>query len=622
MQIAGKELDPDKTIDQLIFQIKALPSGFEQRKRVAPLPSDISLLKEGTAARQFYETAEFAYNQWETGEKDPLYLQEAAFYYDLAVKELETDKSTLAYKRCLTKYGQMKLLAGDYDAAEEALNAAVKAYFPHDNIFHSIKACTEWLAKARKEPVLHAHLSDALGLLYQATVRLAQKQEATGDKDGGKELRIGSESDEKAISSPDFHLGLRYIRGYLTLLFQQSRVQNNVNIRNEFPVLIEQGEMGVSAYRPMGTHGLFSCVIIMSHERELHQTVLAHMDDRNSLERLEKHLELWADNRTPLEIRLAGARTSAPQVAMGNLRKAVEFLKDKNVNIISSDILEKNQPTSFIVDPEDFSLQEGIVASHSRDDAIMRVIRVLQQENYSDLFLAYYDWNSRIGKVRIFPQSAQEKLKLFYENDIPLTLAEFQDNAELYAQRIYDWLESSDSRYPLWRAPILVNDMLGAMYAQQMLVSDVLTNDLGENLLHKLQADKGISEEKARLELSKLTLDFPVLIERGHVGSINKLKHTIRDILLDALDEPCIDINRMQQSILALHEPDAAWKSDLVPTQPDSYSSWVSKSSLPSTCAEETVFGFYGQSKPSSAWLFSSQRERHVGGRGGLANLI
>lgn len=607
MQIAGKELDPDKTVDQLIFQIKALPSGFEQSKRVASLPSDVSLLKEDTSARQFYETAEFAYSQWETGEKDPLYLQEAAFYYDLALKELETDKLTPAYKRCLTKYGQMKLLSGDYDAAEEALNAAVKAYFPNDNILHSIKACTEWLAEARKEPVQHAHLSDALGLLYQATVRLAQKKEAAGDKDEGKELRIGSESNEKAINSPDFHLGLRYIRGYLTLLFQQSRVQNNVDIRGESPVLIEQGEMGVSAYRPMGTQGLFSCVIVMSHERELHQTVLAHMDDRNSLERLKTYLDIWSDNRTPVEIRLAGARTSAPQVAMDNMRKVVGFLKDKNVNIISSDILEKNQPTSFIVDPEDFSLQEGLVASYSQNDAIMRVIRVLQQESDSDLFLAYHDWNSRIGKARIFPPPAQEKLKLFYENDIPLTLAEFQDNAELYAQRIYDWLEYSDSRYPLWRAPILVNDMLGAMYAQQMLVSHVLTNDLGESLIHKLQADNGISEEEAKLELGKITLDFPVLIERGHIGSIKKLAHAIKDILLDALDEPDIDINRMQQSILALQEPDAVWKSDLVPTLPNT-PSWVSKSS-PSGYAEETVFGFYGPS--------NSSRERYASGMGG-----
>lgn len=605
MQIAGKEIDPHLTTEQLVLQIKALPSAFEERIKLAAIPAEVSLFDSKPSAQEHFEAAEFAYGVGQANDDSAL-LQNAAEHYESARKALEIDPNTLnnqetdrnlllAYGRCLTKYGQIKLSLGEFKPAEEALNAAVKVYFPDKDTLHNIKDCTKFLEETQENLLLHAHLSDAAGYLYQATLGLANEYETAGQKEAGNALRIG---DKTLTDSPDSHIGLRYIRGYLTLLHKLSRLQTYSD-RDEPAAMVEQGEYGVSTGRAIKTQGNFSCIGIAVRENpenkgDICETFFTHMDDRNNLDALEEMIERNSGNDAPLKLRLFGARTSVNlPVAMENMGKFVKFLKDKKVDIISSDILEKDQATSYTIYPEDFSVREGVKTPYSMEDALVRVIRVLQQEGeLTDLFGAFDNWRDDMGAMRIVPQSVQDKLKIFYEDDVPSSLADFQDKVELYAQRVYDWMENSGNRHPLWRAPILVNEVLGAMYAQQAFVSHILEFGLGEELLDKLQTNKGITEEQARLELGKLTLDFPVVIDRKDIDVARKLVPAVKQILVDALDKPDLDINQLRQFIQELREPAALWQSNLRNLLPGS--SWAARPLRPEADGTEpAIFGEY-----------------------------
>ncbi len=135
---------------------------------------------------------------------------------------------------------------------------------------------------------------------------------------------------------------------------------------------IEQGEVGFSDNQKIGTDLLIQCVSPIIRNPKTGLTAFAHIDHGTDITSLDFVLERlgYHHGGEPLQVRLVGGNTEANNgkfqedffrsVAGHNIFSLLSYLKDKNVNIISSDIMEKDQPSAIVVDPRTFDLTESV----------------------------------------------------------------------------------------------------------------------------------------------------------------------------------------------------------------------------------------------------------------------
>ncbi len=162
----------------------------------------------------------------------------------------------------------------------------------------------------------------------------------------------------------------------LTKQMENTRIQSaglfsykrGEKVRND-AYRVEQAEIGFSSKMLIGTDNVNDCLTIIIRDPDTHKTALAHIDshtDASSLELIFERMPQGAD----LEAKIVGASyrddpnttedNRWAEIGQSNIYKVLDFLENKNIKILSSDILEGSQPTAIVVDPKTFDIVEAI----------------------------------------------------------------------------------------------------------------------------------------------------------------------------------------------------------------------------------------------------------------------
>jgi hypothetical protein len=126
---------------------------------------------------------------------------------------------------------------------------------------------------------------------------------------------------------------------------------------------IEQGEMGFSADKPIGTDNVSQCVVLMLHDPVSKKTGLAHVDiesDKKSLDLMFKRMP-----KNQLQARIIGARFDTDMDSHINLEGVIDFLRSRDVDLLSADILNYHGPSAMVVDPKTFEVKEAVPEGHN-----------------------------------------------------------------------------------------------------------------------------------------------------------------------------------------------------------------------------------------------------------------
>lgn len=205
-----------------------------------------------------------------------------------------------------------------------------------------------------------AQKHNASDIVYRAAATLY-----AGYVDQLDEYGRQSPRDEKSIS--ELHDKMKYARTIAadTQYFDMNEIIDNNAIR------VEQGEVGFSASIPIGTDNLHDCVCLIVHDPVSKKTALAHIDDNTDAESIQKIMDHMPENG--LQARIMGGRfkfgQAAPQ-SQRNIRKVAEFLNANNIQLLSSQVLDGEQPAAVTVDPKDFTLRNVAPGMHNPNKLI------------------------------------------------------------------------------------------------------------------------------------------------------------------------------------------------------------------------------------------------------------
>lgn len=234
--------------------------------------------------------------------------------------------------------------------------------------------------------------------------------------------------------------------------------------------------MGSSSSRKLGTRNLFSCLapaFFAANDGNGH-AILAHIDDTTDVSSLQASFDSQLDIRE-FKCRLVGARPGNPfvanpfaeQVAYDNVRKTLRYFIEHptiTFNIISADILKKQQRTGFVVNPETGELSDTVPPTDIDSQLMeaMREINILRP--------------SGLGQP-----SEQVPLTLVYNDErgvLPLSLtAEAVDIlAELHRTQYFDLYDRVITNYPgdAAKAIIVMNDVAGLYQAWNASVDQLV----------------------------------------------------------------------------------------------------------------------------------------------------
>lgn len=122
---------------------------------------------------------------------------------------------------------------------------------------------------------------------------------------------------------------------------------------------VEQGEVGFSAAAPIGTDNLHDCVCLIVHDPVSRKTALAHIDDNTDAASLRIIMDRMPESG--LQARIIGGRFKFGPAAIQsqrNIRKVTEFLNASNIQLLSSQVLQGEQPAAVTVNPLDFTVRD------------------------------------------------------------------------------------------------------------------------------------------------------------------------------------------------------------------------------------------------------------------------
>jgi chemotaxis receptor (MCP) glutamine deamidase CheD len=330
MLLNGAPLISDE-FDTVLEAMRALPSGFESRnmRSNTVVYSDVTaglLNDEGVAAynKKDFKSASAAFNK-------------------AAAKSAECgDKPAMA--NSLSNEGTIKNMTG---AGLEAKQALEKAIAIHLELGH------------------YDHLYRDAGTLHEVLQNIAKKQER-----GVLYKIFNNVPEEQEIDRTEIQAALAGIRKTALFAMKHSRHLP----ANPEAIRVEQNEIGFSAFRPIGTDNICSCVCVVIRDPLSKKTALAHVDSGSDIQSLQEIFDRMPANAR-LEARLVGAcygdqvKMTAEQaeVSIKNMKKITEFMQKKNVNILSSDIFDAAQPRAIVVDPLSFRITEEIPDLHNPD---------------------------------------------------------------------------------------------------------------------------------------------------------------------------------------------------------------------------------------------------------------
>jgi len=168
---------------------------------------------------------------------------------------------------------------------------------------------------------------------------------------------------------------------------------------------VEQGEVGFSDNEPIGTDNVFSCVCVIVRDPVTHKTALAHIDVATSTASLQNIFDRMPDGNM-LEVRLIGAQFGDDvygqfeNISKKNIKKTLEFLEDKNVNVLSASIQDLDQPSAIVVNPKTFEISEEVPGAVN-PNTLLGMGRIMVSEGGRSLHIAF-DFTSSNERAPVF----------------------------------------------------------------------------------------------------------------------------------------------------------------------------------------------------------------------------
>lgn len=304
--------------EELAEMLEVLPSAFRKRG----LWHTQFTYRDNDAGIEMQKGMRF-YNQWnENKDENGPALLSARDHFNRAAQKSAAKFDIAAEAYDLSNYGKTLLLSGDNKSAIEALEKSItnnKKLGFLDAVYRDIGDLHDAIQ----------HEMERLKDDADAVSLLAQKARACR---------------ADAAATQQYHIGMTKI--------------------NQKAHRIEQNEVGFSAKDPIGTDNVNDCVCVIVRDRVTKKTALAHVDAGTNIFSLNEIIERMPANAV-LEARLIGARHGrntgherSMKRSIDNLEKVAKTLAKANVNILSADILENDQPTAIVVDPASFEIRE------------------------------------------------------------------------------------------------------------------------------------------------------------------------------------------------------------------------------------------------------------------------
>lgn len=277
----------------------------------------------------------------------------------------------------------------DASLLEKAIAHFTKALTISEEV-QDLPAIAEEASKLANMLVLSERPTEAIPLLERAlTIHKAEAEQ-------GKLYQVLCTYDGRMTYTPAIYEGAVYhdlgsLHNALYAAFRQERAQGNSEKANAYfqrlgPIRkqianifgmprgektspearrVEQGEIGFSHDKPLGTDNVNDCLCVMLHDPVTKKTALAHIDAKAECKSLEEALKRLPSHG-PLQARLLGARFDASgtkdahERSRSNIRRVIGFLQDcpREINLLSACIQDPEQPTSIVVDPATFTLAE------------------------------------------------------------------------------------------------------------------------------------------------------------------------------------------------------------------------------------------------------------------------
>ncbi len=171
---------------------------------------------------------------------------------------------------------------------------------------------------------------------------------------------------------------------------------------------IEQGEVGYSNSEKIGTDNVNQCVTLMLHDPKSKLTGLAHIDFHTDTKSLDEMFERMPHRK--LQARILGARYINQDVSNNNLARVTNYLKGKDVDLLSADVCDSHGPMAVVVNPADFSIQEAVPYAFGSNRKLSNAIYYFLGEG-KKLRTSLDLTKSNESRPLLLPQKAIEKLR-------------------------------------------------------------------------------------------------------------------------------------------------------------------------------------------------------------------
>jgi len=310
-----------KDLDTLMEELNGLPTGFSCRNTNimdTTYDSDNDSYKHHCNGMETYE-------KWQKTKESHL-LEEALQHFKSAAEASEHEGNPVAQANDLSNYGGIARLANRSEDGILAFEKALEIYKNEGDINNTYRD---------------------LGCLHEA-IRETTKQKDTAG--------LTEEAGE-------FRQRLRPLRKQSINIAHKRNGESG----NPKAYRVEQGEIGFSSDQPIGTDNVNDCICIIIRDPNTQKTALAHVDVATDIQSLQNVFDRLPTN-SPLQARLIGARfADDPNTqnfefknSIKNIKKISGFLGNHNIEVLSADLLNQEQPTSIVVDPKTFEITEEI----------------------------------------------------------------------------------------------------------------------------------------------------------------------------------------------------------------------------------------------------------------------
>jgi chemotaxis receptor (MCP) glutamine deamidase CheD len=332
MLIGGRHVDIDMSdLDAVVSTLNKLSTGFPRRNLKITKPDFGS---SGNEANRYHKRGAEAYQRWnKTNNPDDL---DEALQSFLCSAQESGKKGYLSAQACsLYNYGSLCRMAGISEQGIPMLEDALSLEKREGN-------CDRLLTNVGE---LYAAICD--------TIIEKERKKMT----------------QEAVLLKDKLASL----GRMAVDFISRDRGESVNPK---AYRVEQAEIGFSDKEPIGTDNIRNCVCVIVRDPETHKTALAHVDAKTDISSLQQIFDQMPKGKT-LDVKLVGAVYGAESNVKGakssreNLDGVMRFLGTKDVNIVSADVFNKNQPSAVVVDPETFELFEEVPGVSNPDKSLV-----------------------------------------------------------------------------------------------------------------------------------------------------------------------------------------------------------------------------------------------------------